>query len=86
MRKLWSDEAWKEYLFWQAADKKMLTRINELIKSIEREGPMKGVGKPEALKYRKGYSRRITDEHRLVYDVENEILYIYSCRGHYQDK
>ena len=86
MRKLWSDEAWKEYLFWQAADKKMLARINELIKSIEREGPVKGIGKPEGLKYRKGYSRRITDEHRLVYNIENEILYIYSCRGHYQDK
>ena len=84
MRKLWSDEAWAEYLYWQAADKRLLAKINELLKSIERDGPMKGIGKPEPLRYRKGYSRRINDEHRLTYDVEDGILYIYSCKGHYQ--
>ena len=47
---------------------------------------MKGIGKPEPLKYRKGYSRRITDDHRLAYDVEDGILYIYACKGHYNDK
>lgn len=84
MRKLWSDDAWEEYLSWQTADKKILRKINELIKSIEREGPMKGLGKPEPLRYRKGYSRRITDEDRLTYDLEDGILYIYSCKGHYE--
>ena len=85
MRKLWSGSAWDEYLEWQSSDRKIIKRINELIKSIEREGPMKGLGKPEPLRYRKGYSRRITDEDRLVYDVEDGILYIYSCEGHYEN-
>ena len=84
MRKLWSDEAWEEYLYWQSTDKKITAKINELLKSIEREGPMKGIGKPEPLKYRKGYSRRITEEHRLIYDVANGIVYVYSCKDHYQ--
>ncbi len=86
MRKLWSDEAWQDYLYWQANDKRITKKINDLLKSIEREGAMKGLGKPEPLKYREGYSRRITDDHRLAYDVEDGILYIYTCKGHYQDK
>jgi toxin YoeB len=60
MRKLWSDEAWEEYLDWQKTDRKTVSKINSLIQSIEREGPMKGLGKPEPLRHRKGYSRRIT--------------------------
>ena len=84
MRKLWGDDAWDDYLFWQSSNKKIAGKINELIKSIEREGVMKGLGKPEPLRYRKGYSRRITDEDRLTYDVEDGIIYIYSCRGHYE--
>ena len=55
MRKLWSDEAWEEYLNWQATDKKITKKINDLIKSVERDGAMKGIGKPEPMKYRKGY-------------------------------
>ena len=86
MRKLWSDETWEEYLYWQSADRKITAKINELLKSIEREGPTKGIGKPEPLKYRKGYSRRITEEHRLIYDVEDGIVYVYSCKDHYQGK
>ena len=86
MRKLWSDKAWEEYLYWQTNDKKIAHKINELIKSIEREGAMKGIGKPEPLKYRKAYSRRISVEHRLVYDIEGDIIYLYSCKGHYQEK
>jgi toxin YoeB len=85
MRKLWSDEAWEEYLDWQKTDRKTVSKINSLIQSIEREGPMKGLGKPEPLRHRKGYSRRITDGDRLVYDVESGILYIYSCTGHYEE-
>lgn len=84
MRKLWGDEAWDDYLYWQSNNKKIAAKINELIKSIEREGTMKGLGKPESLRHRKGYSRRITDEDRLTYDVSDGILYIYSCRGHYE--
>ena len=84
MRKLWGDEAWDDYLYWQSNNKKIAAKINELIKSIEREGTMKGLGKPEPLRHRKGYSRCITDEDRLTYDVSDGILYIYSCRGHYE--
>lgn len=84
MRKLWGDDAWDDYLFWQSSNKKIAAKINDLIKSIEREGAMKGLGKPEPLRYRKGYSRRITDEDRLTYDVEDGIIYIYSCKGHYE--
>ena len=86
MRKLWSDEAWEEYLSWQATDKKTTKKINDLIKSVERDGAMKGIGKPEPMKYRKGYSRRISEADRLTYDVEDGILYIYACKGHYDDK
>ena len=85
MRKLWSDEAWNEYLSWQASDKKITKKINDLIKSIERDGVMKGIGKPEPLKYRKGYSRRINETDRLAYDVEKGIIFIYACKGHYDD-
>ena len=85
MRKLWSDEAWEDYLYWQINDKKLLKKINELIKSIERDGVMKGIGKPEPLKHRNGYSRHINLEHRLTYDIEDGILYIYTCKGHYED-
>ncbi|MCR5007427.1 MAG: Txe/YoeB family addiction module toxin [Oribacterium sp.] len=85
MEKIWSDEAWEEYLYWQNQDKKTLKRINALIKSIEREGVMQGIGKPEPLKYRSGYSRRIDDQNRLVYDSVDGKIYIVSCKGHYED-
>jgi len=86
MLKIWSDEAWDEYLYWQSRDKKTLKRINALIKSIERDGAMKGIGKPEPLKYRPGYSRRIDDNgNRLVYDIKDGKLEIVSCKGHYED-
>ena len=85
MEKIWSDEAWEDYLYWQNQDKKTLKRINALVKSVEREGVMDGIGKPEPLRYRKGYSRRIDDANRLVYDVVDGKIYIVSCRGHYED-
>ena len=63
-----------------------MRKINELIKDIERNGALNGIGKPEALKYRKGYSRRIDETNRLVYTIdENGILYILSCKGHYKE-
>lgn len=86
MNKLWSDRAWDDYLYWQTTDKKIARKINELVKSIEREGLSNGLGKPEPLKYRRAWSRRIDHEHRLIYDIdENGYLWIISCKGHYED-
>lgn len=86
MNKLWSDKAWLDYLYWQTQDKKTLKRINELIKDIERNGIGQGIGKPESLKFRKGWSRRIDEKNRLVYDIDSSgNLLIASCRGHYED-
>jgi toxin YoeB len=81
---VFSKNSWEDYIFWQAYDKIMLRKINKLIKDIQKS-PFKGEGKPEPLKYDLVgiWSRRIDREHRLVYNVqENEIL-IYSCRYHY---
>lgn len=86
MRKLWTDEAWNEYVYWQTQDRKTLKRINELIKSIDRDGVNKGLGKPELLKYKKVYSRRIDEKNRIVYAVyENGDICIISCKGHYDE-
>jgi len=79
-----SKNAWEDYVSWQTEDKKILRKINELIKGIQRN-PYDGIGKPESLKYDLAgfWSRRIDREHRFVYQViDNEIL-IYSCRYHY---
>lgn len=86
--KVWSDDAWKDYLYWQSQDKKTLKKINQLIKDIERNGCLKGIGNPEALKgdLQGEYSRRINEKDRLVYHVENNQIYIVHCRGHYGDK
>ena len=73
--------AWKQYTEWQQEDKKMVKRINGLIKDIDRNGVLCGIGKSEPLKYRKACSRRITDEHRLVYNMDNnQNLIIYACK------
>jgi len=79
-----TDNAWEDYLYWQKIDKKMVKKINELIKDIKRDA-FHGIGKPEPLKYDlAGYwSRRIDQEHRLVYKVVGEDLQIYACRYHY---
>ena len=81
MKKVWEDTAWNDYLHWQKTDKKILVRINELIKSCERT-PFSGIGKPEPLRNNlKGYwSRRIDKTHRLVYKIENDIITISQCR------
>lgn len=80
----WTELAWESCLYWQANDKKILKRINELIKDICRE-PFYGVGKPEPLKFELSgkWSRRINEEHRLVYQVKNSELIILQCRYHY---
>lgn len=80
----WADHAWDDYLYWQEIDKKMLKRINTLIKDIQRQ-PFAGLGDPEPLKHNwSGYwSRRIDREHRLVYRVDKEIITVVQCRYHY---
>lgn len=84
MNKHWSSIAWDEYLHWQDVNKKILKKINDLLKDIERNGLSKGIGKPEPLRHRKAWSRRIDHANRLVYNFdENKNLLIYSCKGHY---
>ena len=80
----WTENAWDEYIYWQTQDKKILKRINTLIRECQRT-PFEGTGKPEPLKHDLSgkWSRRITDEHRLIYKVENETIYIYSAKDHY---
>lgn len=86
MKVIFTERALSEYMEWQTEDKKTLKRINELIKSIQRDGFMKGTGKPEPLKYKKAYSRRIDEQNRLVYiGDENKNLEIISCKGHYEE-
>jgi toxin YoeB len=81
---IFSEHAWEDYLYWQRTDRKILQRINALIKEIQRT-PFAGIGKPEPLKHGlSGYwSRRITDEHRIVYKVEGDSLFIAQLRYHY---
>jgi toxin YoeB len=81
---IFSEQAWEDYLYWQKADKKLLQRINALTKEITRT-PRAGMGKPEPLKHAlAGYwSRRITDEHRIVYKVADALLLIAQVRYHY---
>lgn len=80
----WADLAWDDYLYWQQTNKKILKRINTLIKDIKRQ-PFEGIGDPEPLKHNwSGYwSRRINREHRLVYKVSNQAIIIVQCRYHY---
>ena len=85
MNKIWSDEAWEDYEYWQTQDRKTLVKINKLLKDIESNGVSKGIGNPEFLKYKKAWSRHINEADRLVYDVIDNKLRVYSCRGHYED-
>lgn len=84
MKLLFSEQAWDDYLYWQQHDKKRLQRINELVRDISRS-PFSGIGKPEPLKNAlSGYwSRRINDEHRIVYRVSDGTLLIAQLRYHY---
>ena len=80
----WTDKAWEDYLFWQAQDRKILKRINALIKDTQRN-PFEGLGNPEPLKHQFSgfWSRRIDKEHRFVFRIKDNTLEIISCRTHY---
>ncbi|MBQ5441663.1 MAG: Txe/YoeB family addiction module toxin [Firmicutes bacterium] len=82
----WDYDAWEDYLFWQTKDKRIVKRINLLVKDICRS-PFDGIGKPEPLKGNLSglWSRRIDEEHRLVYLVEKDSVLIISCKNHYND-
>mgnify|MGYP005842145267 FL=1 len=81
----WTDEAWKDYIYWQTQDKKTLKRINKILEDIRRDDPFKGIGKPEPLKENLSgfWSRRIDETNRLVYVVDEETITVISCRYHY---
>ena len=86
MKKIWFDEAWDDYTYWQTQDKKTLKRINQLIRDIERGNGFDGIGKPEPLKneFSGFWSRRIDNTNRLIYRITGDTLEILSCRGHYE--
>jgi toxin YoeB len=85
VRLVWDQDAWEDYRYWQRTDRAKVKRINDLIRAILRE-PFSGPGKPEPLKHQMSgsWSRRIDDEHRLVYAVEPDEITIISCRYHYE--
>ena len=87
MNKLWHDEAWEDYVYWQTQDKKYLKKINRLLKDIDRNG-YKGIGHPEPLTGDlTGYwSRHIDEKNRIVYKIENDTIKIIQCGSHYRDK
>jgi len=87
MQKLWTDKGWDDYLYWQTQDKKTIKRINLLIKDIERNGALNGIGRPESLKHDlSGWvSREIDDFNRIVYRIKEGNLEITQCKGHYND-
>ena len=84
MKYIFVDESWEDYLYWQKSNKKILKRINDLLKDISRN-LYTGIGKPEPLKYKyRGFwSRRIDGEHRLIYKAKNDEIFIAKCRFHY---
>lgn len=84
MKLLFAGAAWDDYLHWQHTDRRMLERVNKLIREVQRE-PYAGIGKPEPLKHAlAGYwSRRLNDEHRMVYKVQDDVLWLAQLRYHY---
>ena len=84
MKLIFGEQSWSDYLYWQSADKRTLKKINALLQDIKRN-PFDGIGKPEPLKHEMAgtWSRRITQEHRLVYEIFEESILVVSCRYHY---
>lgn len=88
-RPQFTEQAWEEYMYWNAQDKKTLKKINQLIADIMRNGALNGIGKPEPMKgdFQGYFSRRINAKDRLVYTILNgDVIEIYSCKGHCDDK
>ena len=85
--KIWSDDAWEDYLYWQMQDKKTLKKISKLLADIERNGNT-GLGHPEPLKENLSgwWSREIDEKNRLVYKIDGDSIKIYQCKNHYDDK
>jgi toxin YoeB len=84
-RVAFAENAWEEYLFWQENDRRMLKRVNLLLKDISRNGN-DGIGKPKPLRHRNGWSRRIDEVNRLVYEIaEDGSIGVLQCKGHYDD-
>ena len=84
-KRLFEDDGWENLFYWIHENRKIADKIYKLLEDIERNGPAKGIGKPEKLKYRDGWSRRIDSENRLVYNVdENNLVHVISCKGHYE--
>ncbi|MEA2605212.1 MAG: toxin YoeB [Acidobacteriota bacterium] len=84
MKLIFSEQAWEDYLYWQKTDRKALVRINQLIREIQRE-PFSGTGKPEPLKHAFGgyWSRRINNEHRIIYKIQDDSVLLAQLRYHY---
>lgn len=81
-----TQEGFQDYLYWQRQDKKKLKKINALLEDIKRNGAMQGIGKPEKIKNRPEYSRRIDEVNRLVYEIDElQNIRIVSCKGHYEE-
>lgn len=82
MKIQWNKKAYKDFVSWQARNPKVAKKINSLIDSIARDGPVDGIGRPESLLNRKQFSRRINDWDRLVYKMQDDVVTIMSCKGH----
>ena len=87
MQIAFAEEGWSQYLYWQSQDKKVIKRINQLLQSVERDGALQEIGKPEKLKYGKSglFSSRIDEANRLVYEIIDNQIIVKSCKGHYED-
>ena len=85
MVKIFESDALDDLMYWANNDRKILNKIHKLLRDIERNGAANGEGKPERLRHRQAWSRRIDHANRLVYEVKDDRLYIFSCKGHYDD-
>ena len=87
MNKVWTDEAWEQYLYWQTQDKRTLKKLNKLLEDIDRNGN-NGIGHPEPLKDNLSglWSREIEEKNRLIYKIDGDCVRIYQCKNHYSDK
>lgn len=85
MNKIFLDDGWEHFHYWTRENRSVAEKIYKLLQDIERNGAATGIGKPEYLKYKDCWSRRITDEHRLLYNVIDDNIYIIACKSHYEE-